>query len=58
MKTLRCRDVGQNCSAEFKAADEQQIMQKMSEHARSVHQLELKNDPSMMSRVRGAIRDE
>jgi predicted small metal-binding protein len=58
MKTLRCRDVGQNCAAEFKAADEQQIMQKAIEHSRNVHQVELKNDPAMMSRVRGAIRDE
>ncbi len=56
-KLFRCRDTGVNCNAEMRGNDEQDLLQKVQEHARAVHKLELRSDNATMQKVRQAIRD-
>jgi predicted small metal-binding protein len=56
-KTYTCRDVGVDCDWTARGRDEAEVMGKIREHAREVHNL----DPipaELEQKVRGAIRDE
>ena len=56
-KVIRCRDVGVDCDFEARGENEQELLQKCSEHARSEHGME-QIPPELATRVRGAIHDE
>jgi predicted small metal-binding protein len=57
MKVLKCGDLNPGCSFEARGRDENEVLQKAAQHAKSEHGLA--NIPQeMMSKVRSAIRDE
>ena len=56
-KIVSCRDVGMDCDFEARGENEQEILQKCSEHARSAHGMnEIPNE--LAEKVRAAIHDE
>jgi len=59
-KTLKCRDVGVDCSYVARRETEEELMADVAKHAKEVHgyteeQLE---DPEMMKKVKAAIKTE
>ena len=56
-KILKCRDVGMDCDFEARGANEQEILQKAAEHAKSAHNIE-QISPELASKVRSVIHDE
>jgi predicted small metal-binding protein len=56
-KILKCRDVGIDCDFEARGANEQEILQKAAEHAKSAHNIE-QISPELASKVRSVIHDE
>ncbi len=55
MKYIRCRDLGFECNHEVQAETEQEILQKVAEHAVEVHDLEV--TPEVVEQVKTLIRD-
>ena len=56
-KVLRCRDVGMDCDFVARAQTEEEILEKVAEHATTTH--EMKEIPEeILAKVRAAIRDE
>jgi predicted small metal-binding protein len=56
-KTFTCRDVGVDCEWKARGSDQEDVMRKIREHARTVHKM----DPipaDLERKVRTAIRDE
>ena len=56
-KTYTCRDVGVDCDWKVSGKDEADVMNKIKEHARTVHKM----DPipaDLERKVRAAIRDQ
>jgi predicted small metal-binding protein len=56
-KLLRCRDVGMDCDFEARAATEEEILQRVAEHAQMAHGMK-EIPPEGVAKVRAAIRDE
>jgi predicted small metal-binding protein len=56
-KMIRCRDIGVDCDFEAHGANEQEVMQKCEEHARSAHGME-QIPPELAQQVRMGMRDE
>jgi predicted small metal-binding protein len=56
-KVIRCRDVGVDCDFEARGENEQEIMQKCSEHAKSAHGMQ-QIPQEMAAKVRTAIHEE
>lgn len=55
-KTIRCADVGGDCSFEASADTEEELLEKVAEHARRDHEMK-EIDPDMQKKVRAAIRE-
>lgn len=56
MKTLRCRDVGFDCTKEIRAESEEEVMQQVAEHAKNDHGIDV--TPEIATQVRAQIRTE
>ncbi len=57
MKKFACRDTGMDCPFETSAESEEELMQKISAHAKEAHGLDVIDD-AMMQKVKEAIQDE
>jgi predicted small metal-binding protein len=57
MLSLACRDAGYDCPHVMTAETEDELMRKASEHAQSVHNMNLQNiTPEAMSRIKSVIK--
>jgi len=56
-KTVSCRDVGSDCDFVARGANEEEIMQQVSEHARIEHNMS-EIPAEVRDRLHAAIRDE
>lgn len=56
-KVLRCREVGMDCDFEARGENEQQVMQKVAEHAKEKHHIN-EITPELAAKVKSAIHDE
>lgn len=57
MKTLRCRDVGFDCAAVMRAETEDEVLRRLAEHAKIVHNLSEISEQAI-AKIRKAIHDE
>jgi len=55
-KMLRCRDVGVDCDAVIRAETDEELMKKVSEHAKTVHGMS-EISPDLASKVKAAIKE-
>ncbi|MEX2543338.1 MAG: DUF1059 domain-containing protein [Trueperaceae bacterium] len=56
MKVLYCKDVGFDCGYVAQASSEEELLQKVAEHAEQVHEVgDLPEE--VVTKVRAAIRD-
>lgn len=55
-KVLRCRDAGFDCQHVVRAESEEELLQKVAEHAQTVHNVEV--TPELVEQVKSLIRDE
>ncbi len=56
-KSFACKDIGMSCGFTARAETEQELMGKISEHARSAHNMASMDDATMQ-KVRSAIKEE
>ena len=56
-KVLRCNDLMPGCNWEGRGESEAEVLMQAAEHAKTAHSL-TDISPEMISKVRGAIRDE
>jgi predicted small metal-binding protein len=56
MKVIHCRDVGFDCDGVVRAETEEELLQQVAEHARTVHDVEV--TPELVQQVKGQIREE
>ncbi|MBI1953866.1 MAG: DUF1059 domain-containing protein [Candidatus Omnitrophica bacterium] len=56
-KVLRCRDVGTDCGFEARGETAEEILKKVSEHARKAHGF-ASFPPDLIARFQAAIREE
>jgi len=56
-KSLKCTDVGRQCSWEGHAETEEELMAKLKDHASKVHNMK-EIPPDLMKKVKAAIKDE
>jgi predicted small metal-binding protein len=54
---IRCRDVGVDCDFEARGQNEQDVLQKCAEHARSAHGMQ-EIPADLAAKVKAAIRNE
>jgi predicted small metal-binding protein len=57
MEVIRCRDVGVNCDFEARGQTEQEVMQQLSDHARSGHGMQ-EIPAELVTKVKAAIHEE
>ena len=55
--SYECRDVGFDCDGVVRAETEEELLQKVAEHAKTVHNLDEVND-EVVAQVRSVIREE
>lgn len=53
--SFECKDIGMQCGARVEAEDKKQLMQKISEHAKSAHNLQ-SIDKELMKKVEKAVK--
>jgi predicted small metal-binding protein len=56
MKTLRCADIGFDCTAVVKANTEEEVLKQAAEHALKVHGVTV--TPEMAGEIKTKIKDE
>jgi predicted small metal-binding protein len=56
VKAINCRDVGVDCDYEARGNTPEEMMQKLTEHARSVHNMR-EVPPDLQTKARKAMRD-
>ena len=56
-KVVTCRDVGVDCDFEARGQNEQEVLTKCAEHAKSAHGMD-QLPPDLAAKVRASIRDE
>lgn len=56
-KTVSCRDVGADCDFVARGENEDEVMRKVTEHARTDHKM-IEIPEEVVVRVRAAIHDE
>ncbi len=56
MKVLRCRDTGSSCDFVARAQTEQELWQKVAEHAQKAHNMKLTDE--MKAQLRRFVREE
>ena len=57
MKVLQCSDLGMQCDFQARGENEQEVMQKAAEHAKSAHNIN-EITPDLAAQVKSAIHDE
>jgi len=55
-KVLKCRDVGVDCDFEAHGKDENEILQKAAEHAKSCH-TGVQITPELQQKIKASIKD-
>jgi predicted small metal-binding protein len=55
MPSFKCQDTGLNCNFEASANTEDELMKKIAEHARKVHNMKT-IPPDVMDKVKKAIK--
>jgi predicted small metal-binding protein len=55
-KSIKCVDVGVACDYEARAENEEELMKKVQEHARTAHGMN-EIPPELVAKVKKAIRD-
>lgn len=55
MPTFKCRDIGLNCPFEAKGKTDEEIMNKIADHAKTVHNMKT-IPPDTMDKIRKAIK--
>jgi predicted small metal-binding protein len=53
--SFECKDIGVQCNARVDAEDKKQLMQKISEHAKSAHNMQ-NIDKDTMKKIERAIK--
>ncbi len=56
-KVMKCQDVGLDCSFQAKGETEQEVMQKVADHAKKDHNI-TDISPELAAKVKSVIRDE
>jgi len=56
-KILNCSDVTPGCDFEMRGESDHDVLRKAAEHAKTAHNME-SIPPEMLSKIKGAIRDE
>ncbi len=56
-KVMKCHDVGLDCSFEAKGETEQEVMQKVAEHAKKDHNI-TEISPELAAKVKSVIHNE
>lgn len=56
-KVVNCRDIGFDCDGVVRAESEEETLQLVAEHAKSVHGLETVS-PEVVDKVMSVMRDE
>ncbi len=56
-KVVRCRDVGFDCDGVARADTEEEVLEEVAAHARTVHNLETVSE-EVIEKVRKVMRDE
>lgn len=56
-KTFNCKDVGMNCDWKAKAETEEELMRKITQHAKSAHQMN-ELSKQLSQKVHAAIHEE
>ncbi len=56
-KMLNCSDTGTKCNAVITGDSEKEVFDKAREHARSVHNLALRNDAKTRQKLSSAIKE-
>lgn len=56
-KVVHCKDVGFDCEGVVRAETEEEILEKVAEHAQTVHDLRDISE-EVVEKVRAAVRDE
>jgi predicted small metal-binding protein len=56
-KSFACRDIGMSCGFKARAESEDEIMMKISEHAKKAHKM-AQIDAATMAKVKDAIKEE
>lgn len=54
---FHCRDIGFDCDGVVRAETEEELLQQVAEHAKSVHGMDEVND-EVVEKVKAAIRKE
>lgn len=55
-KVVHCRDVGFDCDGVVRAETEEEVLQMVAQHARTVHGLK-EVTPAVVEKVRSVMRD-
>lgn len=55
-KKFACRDIGLNCEFSAEAESEEELMPKVSEHARTAHDMAQIDEPTM-AKIKAAIEE-
>jgi predicted small metal-binding protein len=56
-KVLECRDVGFDCDGVVRAQTDEELFQKVTEHAKSVHNIQT-IPPEVVEKVKAVVREE
>jgi len=56
-KVLKCNDINPGCSFEARGNTDEDVLKKVSEHAKTVHQME-EIPPDVLDKARSAISNE
>ncbi len=56
-KVVRCKDVGFDCEAVVRAETEEEALNQVASHAKTVHNLETVTE-EVVAKVRAVMRDE
>ncbi len=57
MKSMRCSDLMKGCNFVARGANEEEVMKKAAEHAKTAHGID-KITPDLAQKVKAAIRNE
>ena len=55
-KMYRCRDIGVDCDGVIKAENEEELMRKVAEHAKTVHGMS-EISPDLAAKVKAVIKE-
>jgi predicted small metal-binding protein len=56
-KQFACKDIGMNCGFKTEANNEEELMVKIAQHAKEVHNMS-QISPDLLQKVKGAIKEK